>query len=105
MLKRSAQDFMSREVPRDAIVALQKSETGFKPEVWQTAADLGWLGIVVPLEYGGSGGSLTDAGVLFEELGHGPLPGPFFQSAVLGALTVLEAGTDDQRNLLLPRIA
>ncbi len=105
MLKQTARDFMEREAPREAIVALQRSETGFRPEVWETAARLGWLGMLIPTEYGGSGNSFTDAAVLYEELGRGPLPGPFFSSGVLGALTVLEAGTDEQRSRLLPAVA
>lgn len=105
LLRHTAQDFMAREAPREAIVALQRSETGLRPEVWQTAAGLGWLGMLIPPQYGGSGSTLTDVAVLFEELGRGPLPGPFFQSAVLGALTVLEAGTADQRARLLPQVA
>ena len=61
--------------------------------------------MLVPAEYGGSESSLTDAGVLFEELGRGPVPGPFFSSGVLGALTVLEAGSPEQRRAILPRVA
>ena len=105
MLQQAVRDFMAREAPREAIVAQQKSETGFRPEVWAMAAELGWLGMLIPPEYGGSGGELTDAAVLFEELGRGPLPGPFFQSGVLGALTVLEAGSAEQRRRLLPQVA
>src|SRR5207248_796149 len=56
-------------------------------------------------EYGGGGNSLTDAAVLFEELGRGPLPGVFFSSAVLGALTVLESGTEEQKRGVLPNVA
>src|SRR5690242_1673439 len=48
MLRNTARDFMAREAPREAVVALQKSETGFRPEVWETAAGLGWLGMLVP---------------------------------------------------------
>lgn len=105
LLRQTAQDFMSREAPKQAIVAMQGDETGCPPELWQAVAELGWLGILVPPEYGGSGGSLTDAAVLFEELGRGPLPGPFFQSGVLAALTLIEGATDEQRQRILPRIA
>ena len=105
MLRGSVHAFMEREAPREAIVALQRSETGFRPEVWEAAAGLGWTGMLIPQEYGGSDSPLTDVAVLFEELGRGPLPGPFFQSAVLGALTVLEGGTDNQRRRLLPGVA
>src|SRR4029450_2323448 len=65
--------------------------------LWRKASELGWPGMLVPAEYGGSESTLTDAAVLFEELGRGPVPGPFFSSGVLGALTILEAGSGAQR--------
>lgn len=105
MLKNTARSFMEREAPKDLLVSLQDSDTGLASGWWETAARIGWLGMLVPPEYGGTGSSLTDAAVLFEELGRGPLPGPFFSSAVLGALTVLEAGTDEQKRRILPAVA
>jgi len=105
MIRAAAEDFLAREAPRETIVALQDSETGLPDGLWRTAAELGWLGMLVPEAYGGSASSFTDVAVLFEALGHGPLPGPFFQSGVLGALTVLEAGSEEQRRRILPRLA
>jgi alkylation response protein AidB-like acyl-CoA dehydrogenase len=105
MLKASARTFVEREAPRHAIVALQGAESSLVPDLWRKACEAGWPGILIPAEYGGSESSLTDAAVLYEELGRGPLPGPFFSSGVLGALTVLEAGTEAQRRQLLPRVA
>ncbi|HLZ71160.1 MAG TPA: acyl-CoA dehydrogenase family protein [Dehalococcoidia bacterium] len=105
MLRQVARNFIEREAPKDAITALQGSETGFRPEIWEQAAALGWLGLLIPAEYGGAGGSFTDAAVLYEELGRGPVPGPFFSSAVLGALTVLEAGNEAQKRAILPAVA
>src|SRR5437870_6352991 len=105
MLRTTARTFMEREAPVDVVVGLQKAESSLAPDLWAKAARLGWLGIVVPAEYGGSGGSLSDAAVLYEELGRGPLPGPFFSSGVLGALTVLEGGTEEQRRRILPGVA
>src|SRR2546426_9122447 len=105
MLRPTARTFMEREAPVDVVVGLQKAESSLDPDLWAKAARLGWLGIVLPTEYGGSGDSLSDAAVLYEELGRGPLPGPFFSSGVLGALTVLEAGTEEQRRGLLPAVA
>src|SRR5438445_2897000 len=101
MLRTIARTFMEREAPVDVVVGLQKAESSLDPDLWAKAARLGWLGIVLPTEYGGSGDSLSDAAVLYEELGRGPLPGPFFSSGVLGALTVLEAGTEEQRRRIL----
>ena len=105
MLRTAARTFVDREAPRHRIVALQRETSSLVPDLWHKASEAGWLGILVPGEYGGSDGSLTDAGVLFEELGRGPLPGPFFSSGVLGALTVLEAGTAEQRRAILPGVA
>ncbi len=105
MLGQSVRSFMERRAPRSKIVALQRSELGYEPETWKTIAELGWLGLLIPERYGGGGASLTDAAVLYEEFGRGPLPGPFFSSGVLGALVLLEAGTDEQRHRFLPAIA
>jgi len=105
MLRSSARSFVEREAPRHTIVALQRAESSLVPGLWRKASELGWLGILVPSRYGGSESSLTDAAVLYEELGRGPLPGPFFTSGVLGALTVMEAATDAQQAALLPRVA
>jgi alkylation response protein AidB-like acyl-CoA dehydrogenase len=105
LLRTSARSFVEREAPRHAIVAAQRGDASLMPELWRKASGLGWPGILIPAEYGGSESSLTDAAVLFEELGRGPVPGPFFSSGVLGALTVLEAATEAQRRAILPGVA
>ena len=51
-----------------------------------------------PAEVWGEGGSLTDAAVLLEELGRGPAPGLFFSTAILSVLSLLEAGSEEQRS-------
>src|SRR5205814_7917938 len=105
MLRNTARSVIEREAPKEVLVAAQGSETGLQADWWRTAAEIGWLGMLIPAEYSGGGSSLTDAAVLFEELGRGPLPGPFFSSAVLGALTLLEGGTVEQKRRLLPAAA
>ena len=54
---------------------------------------------------GGSGGTLTDLAVLLEEFGRALVPGPFFNSVAVVGLTLLDAGSDEQRSEILPRIA
>ena len=105
MLRASARTFVEREAPTHTLVALQKQESSLVPDLWRKAVDAGWPGILVPTAYGGSESTLTDAAVLFEELGRGPVPGPFFSSGVLGALTILEAGSEAQRKAILPAVA
>jgi len=104
MLEQSVRSFMERRAARSKIVALQGSELGYEPEMWKTIAELGWLGMLIPERYGGSGASLTDAAVLYQEFGRGPLPGPCFSSGVLSAMVLLEAGTEEQRRRYLPAI-
>jgi alkylation response protein AidB-like acyl-CoA dehydrogenase len=55
------------------------------PGVWKEMADLGWLGVLVPEEHGGIGGSLVDAVILIEELNRALAPVPYAGNAVLVA--------------------
>ena len=71
----------------------------------QISKDTGIYTSFVPEEYGGEGGSFTDAGVLFEELGRGPVPGPHLSSCVLAASAILEGGTEEQKRQWLPALA
>jgi alkylation response protein AidB-like acyl-CoA dehydrogenase len=105
MLKVATRSFMEREAPTDVIVGLQRAGSDPPADLWRKASDLGWLGILIPSEYGGSGESLSTAAVLYEELGRGPMPGPFFSSGALGALTVMESATEAQRRQILPAVA
>lgn len=105
MLKKTALDFMRRDAPKDVVQALQETDTGCTDEVWETMVGMGWPGIIIPEEYDGAGNPLTGAAVLFEALGTGPLPGPLFSSSILGSLTILETGTEEQKQRVLPAIA
>ena len=57
MLAQSARTFMQRRMPKATIVALQNSRTGYQPQTWSTIAELGWLGLLIPSDYGGGGAS------------------------------------------------
>jgi alkylation response protein AidB-like acyl-CoA dehydrogenase len=105
LLKRVTHDFVQREFLKETILELEDARREMTPELWAQASEMGWLGMLIPTEYGGSGNSFTDAAVVFEELGRGPVPGPFFSSGVLAALTIAEGGTDKQKSEILPNIA
>ncbi|MDP6101671.1 MAG: acyl-CoA dehydrogenase family protein, partial [Dehalococcoidia bacterium] len=68
-------------------------------------AGQGWLGLVFPEKYGGMGMDFLDLAVLLEEMGRACLPGPYFSTVVLGGLTLLEAGSEEQKAKLIPQIA
>ena len=105
MLKKTALDFMRRDAPKSIVQKLQETDTGITAELWQKAVNMGWLGIIIPEKYGGANNSLTSAGVLFEALGGGPLPGPYFSSGILGSLILLEAANEEQKARILPAIS
>ncbi|MBM4453114.1 MAG: acyl-CoA dehydrogenase [Chloroflexi bacterium] len=105
MLRRSARDFLQKECPKQLVRQLDASDSGYSPELWRKMAELGWLGLAFPEEYGGNGGSFLDLAVLLEEMGYNILPGPFFSTVVLGGLAILAAGSEQQKKSLLPKIA
>ncbi len=88
MLKQVTADFVKAEAPSHILTQWYLKKETAQIALYRKAAGLGWLGMVLPEEYGGAATSFTDCAVVFEELGRGPLPGPFFSSGVLSALLV-----------------
>ncbi len=105
LLQESARDFLSRECPRERVREFEETGEAYPPELWRKMAGLGWMGLIIPEEYGGSGGSFLDLTVLFEVMGFNICPGPLFSTVVLGALPVLAAGSEAQKKAILPAIA
>jgi alkylation response protein AidB-like acyl-CoA dehydrogenase len=84
---------------------MEQDDRGYPPQLWEQIAGLGWMGVPFPAEYDGADGSLTDLAVLLEETGRAMTPGPLFTSVVDVGLTILDAGTDTQRKVYIPRLA
>ena len=104
MLRKVALDFIRRDAPNEVVRELLETETGCTDELWQKAVDMGWLGITIPEQYGGTENPQTSAAVLYEVLGSAPLPGPYFSSGILGSQILLEAGSQAQKEAVLPRV-
>jgi len=105
MLKKMARDFLAEKCPKILVREMEEDEKGYSPDLWREMAGLGWTGLVFPEEYGGSGMSFLDLSVLLEEMGRACLPGPFFSTVLLGGLTILNAGNEEQKQKYLPQIA
>ncbi len=105
MLKNSAREFLQAECPDTYVRAMEDDERGYTPEMWQKIAEQGWLGLIFPEEYGGVGLSYLDLSVLLEETGRALLPGPLFSTVVMGGMAILDAGTEAQKQELLPQIS
>jgi len=105
MLKTTARDFLEKECPKSYVRQMETDEKGYTPELWKKIAELGWLGLTFPEKYGGSDGSFLDLAVLLEEMGRACFPGPFFSTVVLSGLLILDAGSEEQKAELLPKVA
>jgi alkylation response protein AidB-like acyl-CoA dehydrogenase len=105
LLKNEARQFLDSECPKKVIRQIEESDIGYSPAIWKKMANLGWLSLVLPAEYGGVACSLLDLAILFEELGKTALPNPMFSTILLGALPLLDTGSGQQKKELLPRVA
>jgi alkylation response protein AidB-like acyl-CoA dehydrogenase len=105
LLQGSAHDFLQKECPIRLVRAMEEDEIGYDPNLWKQMGGLGWLGLVLPEEYGGSGGTMMDLVVLLEEFGRALVPGPFVPTVVQVGLPILWAGSDEQKRAYLPKLA
>ena len=80
-------------------------EKGYSPDLWRGLSELGWLGLIIPEQYGGVGMTFQDLDIVLEEMGRNIFPGPFFCTVVTGAIPILEAGTEKQKNECLKGMA
>jgi alkylation response protein AidB-like acyl-CoA dehydrogenase len=104
MLRDSAQKFFKKECPYSRVKEIEESEKGYDPQIWKKMADLGWLGMPFPEEYGGYGGRFMDIVIIQEEIGRAVHPSPFFSTVIQCGLIVLEGGRDDQKREIIPKI-
>jgi acyl-CoA dehydrogenase len=105
MLRISARGFLAKECPKAKVREMVKHERAYDPQMWRSMAELGWMGLVLPEEYGGMAASFMDLAILVEEMGRNIVPGPFFSTIALCALPLLEYGSSEQRTRFLPQIA
>ena len=105
MLKNSAQEFLEAECPDTYVREMEDDERGYTAEMWQKLAEQGWLGLIIPEKYGGVELEFQALIILLEEMGRHMLPGPYFSTVVMGGMSIMEAGTEDQKQEYLPRIA
>ena len=102
ILMSSARSFLEKEA-KDLARKMEKTEEGFSLPFWRKMADLGWMGILFPEDFGGSNGNFLDVMLLLREMGRALVPGPFIPTMVSG-LTVLHYGIESQREKILPSL-
>ncbi len=106
LLRDAARSFVADHCTVDALRKLrdERPEAGFDRALWKPMAELGWAGIPFPEEYGGAGLGLAELGVVLEELGRRLVVTPFLSTVLLGGGTLLEGGSEAQRQAILPGV-
>jgi alkylation response protein AidB-like acyl-CoA dehydrogenase len=105
LLRNTARKFFENECGSDTVRRLMETPEGISAELWKKLAEQGWLGLIYPEQYDGTGLGLVDLVVLMEEMGRAVAPGPYFSTVLLGGLAILEAGGEGQKKEWLPKIA
>lgn len=105
MLRRTAREFLEANCPTTLVRELEGSAEGFSRELWAQMSELGWLGLSLPVEYGGEGGNAVDQLVLSSEISRALLPSPYLTSVVTCGRLVELTGRDSQREEMLPLLA
>ncbi len=104
LFKTSVNNFLSKNYQTDVLRKMLKGEMEFPSALWKKISDLGWLGVAIPEDYGGSGMGFQELVILFEEMGSACLISPVL-STVLSSLLILDAGNKKQKENFLPRLA
>ncbi len=105
LLKDSVDRFVREHYEFETRRQLAGSSEGYSEDNWKQMAELGWLGVAFPEEYGGIGGGATEIMVIMEGFGRGLVLEPYFATVVLGGNLILHGGSETQKEELLPKLA
>jgi acyl-CoA dehydrogenase len=105
MLRDQARRFLSEKCPPKTVRAVLEGDEGYDTSLWQGIAEMGWLGTVIPEDFGGLGLGYLELCVVAEELGRTLAPVPFSSTVYLFAEALLAAGSEEQKSRLLPKLA
>src|SRR5262245_2627262 len=107
MLRDSAQNFLSERSPVSHLRALRDANDahGHSPALWRAFGEQGYSATLVPEAHGGLGLGVAEAGLIAEQIGHTLTPSPYFSTGVLAAWLIKTAGSSQQQQDWLPRIA
>lgn len=105
LLQNMINRFLDDNSKLDDVRVIAETTTGYDEKIWNGLSELGIIGLIVPVEYGGSGLTMFDAALVIEALGRNVTPAPFLGSAIMGPVAVLAAGTTTQKQSLLPAMA
>jgi acyl-CoA dehydrogenase len=104
-MKTEARRFLEAKCPPKALRAVLEGAEPFDRALWKGLAEMGFLGVVIPEEYGGLGAGYLELCVVAEEMGRVLAPVPFSSSVFLATEFLLLAGDEAQKKAWLPKLA
>jgi hypothetical protein len=104
-LRDQARKFLAEKCPPKAVRAVLDGKAAYDKELWNGLAEMGFLGVAIPEEFGGAGAGHLELCVIAEEMGRALAPVPFSSTVYLAAEALLIAGSDAQKRKWLPKIA
>jgi alkylation response protein AidB-like acyl-CoA dehydrogenase len=104
-LRDQARRFLAEKCPPKAVRAVLEGSAGYDKALWSGLAEMGFLGVAIPEEFGGTGAGHLELCVIAEEMGRALAPVPFSSTVYLAAEALMLAGSDAQKQKWLPKIA
>src|SRR5258707_1133928 len=107
MLRDAAKSWVQEKSPVTAFRKMRDSgaELGYDVKAWNEMAEMGWAGVIIPEEYGGSNFGYLSLGLILEELGRTLTASPLLSSGLAAASALILGGSDAQKSEWLPKIA
>ncbi len=104
-LREAVRDLLADRCTESDVRRVMASDSGYDPQLWKQLAELGLQGLLIATEYGGVGLGAEELEAVSEEIGAALLPSPFLSSAVLTSTLIDAAGSEEDKQRLLPALA
>jgi hypothetical protein len=104
-MRDEARKFLSEKCPPKAVREVLDGKAAYDKDLWKGLAEMGFLGVAIPEQFGGAGAGHLELCVIAEEMGRALAPAPFSSTVYLAAEAILIAGSDAQKQKWLPKIA
>lgn len=104
-MRDEARKFLAEKCPPKAVRAVLDGKAAYDKDLWKGLAEMGFLGVAIPEQFGGAGAGHLELCVIAEEMGRALAPVPFSSTVYLAAEALMLAGSDAQKQKWLPKIA
>jgi alkylation response protein AidB-like acyl-CoA dehydrogenase len=105
LLQHMAREYLNEHSSLAHVREVFEADAGYSSDLWKGIAELGWLGVAIPEEYGGAGFGYLELAMIAGEIGQSLAPVPFGSTVYLAAEAINRSGSEDQKKKYLAGIA